>query len=250
MPAETDDDPKMNFNPAEPTLDANPLPKETPVGIEQLLARDISTRRVLRRAPHIDMAEVQLPLMDSKNTVMRFFPGSPKDVRAKDVRSTQTLVMESRSAEVRTVFAYTDVVAVLEAQHKPNEKPLSPQYLQVFRAFVEAVDKAVPYDVRNLAHDVGAAEVCRACRLPSEIALNQRMTHRTAWTSEELMLLKIAYPKFDIEATCAVQLHWRVVLNHGVWSQLPAPDGMGKLAAERGLPTAPEWLPGFGNGRV
>lgn len=185
-------------------------------------------RRVQRVPPRIELPPFRISLADgSEGRVQVVMPrGSPPDVRAN-----QALEIKLQEKEVVRV-SYLEALQYLKV-----EVEIDAAYRFALQQFVAAVDKAVPNDAHNLVHTVGVDRVASVCKLSSPRILVDRLSAKSPWTADELALLRLTWPDFDVVATVLRTTYWRVRKRLGPFSDAKAaPGGMAEYAATRNLP--------------
>lgn len=152
-----------------------------------------------------------------------------------DSRSAQALI--ARAGQERSEISYKDALLALE-EDNPSVLGLAAwpdgPFKHNLQAFVLAVQTAIPYDLQNLSVDVGNEAIQKALGASSVYVVEQKISGRTALTSDDLYLLACAFPDLDVPATAARQAYVRCAKGTANWAFVSAPAELREYAAERG----------------
>lgn len=182
-------------------------------------------QRVVHLPPTIHFATQQVRMYDQNWTVQ---VGSPRG-RPVNVRANQTLELSQGESGGPTYMTYAGILVTL--QEDINDQVL----LATLTQFVAAVDAAIPYDVHNLVHDVGAHKIMEVLAISGLPSMYSRLSHKISWTVDELVLLKHLYPRLDVEATMMRHCYVRAAKGIGLWQWVQTrPEGLTEFAAAHG----------------
>lgn len=123
--------------------------------------------------------------------------GTPSPMHAIHLRVGQHLLL--RSDEDYALWPYVDIRNMLAMPEAAED--LDPLLLSALREWTQAVERAAPYTITELAYDVSAERLCTLLGI-GLAGLAARQRGNTKWPVSDLYVLKMQFPSLDLEATC------------------------------------------------
>ena len=165
-------------------------------GIRPLREVHTNVPRAVRRSLVVRFAPRDVRTEDG--SVVSLSCGAPHPPYAIHLRSGQHIQIQSASDVMR--LPYTQVRDVLRLPPEDLQEQ-DPAVISAFREWADAVEEAAPYTLTELAYDVDAETLCRILNIGIG-GLASRQRGRTKWPVSDLYLLKLQFPRLDLEATC------------------------------------------------